>query len=130
MQSDRITETSGSHQRDLLASPQTRLLFWLPWVLILIGCFIDGATRTVLWTIGFSLAGLGCLENVRRCGRRFCVYTGPIYLLAALASLLYGVQVLPLGFYGWVWILGIAVAASMLCGFVLERLLGKYPTAR
>jgi len=130
MNSDPMTEISVPNQRDLLASPQTRLLFWLPWVLILIGCFIDGVTRTVLWTIGFSLAGLGCLENVRRCGRRFCVYTGPIYMLAALASLLYGVHVLPLGFYGWVWILGISVAASMLCGFVLESLLGKYPAVQ
>jgi len=125
-----MTANNGPNQKDLLASPQTRLLFWLPWVLILIGCFIDGVTRTVLWTVGFSLAGVACLENVRRCRRRFCECSGPIYLLAALVSLLYGVHVLPLGLHGWYWILGITMVASLSCSFVLEKLYGKYPTAQ
>jgi hypothetical protein len=117
------------NRRDLLASPQTRLLFWLPWVLILIGFFIDGVTRTVLWTTGFSLTGIACLENVRRCWRRFCVCSGPIYLLAALVSLLFGVRVLQLGVHGWYWILGVTLVASLSCGLALEKLYGKYPDA-
>ena len=124
-----MTEPTGAKQKDLLASPQTRLIFWLPWVLILIGCFIDGVTRTVLWTVGFGLTGIACLENFRRCRRRFCLYSGPIYLLAALISLLYGVQVLQLGMHGWYWILGVAVAASLSCGLGVEKLFGKYPAA-
>lgn len=125
-----MTENHKPNKSDLLTSPQTRLLFWLPWVLILIGFFIDGATRTVLWTTGFGLAGIACLENVRRCRRRFCVCSGPLYLLAALAALLYGLEVLPLGVHGWYWILGVTVVASLSCGLVLERLFGKYPNAR
>lgn len=125
-----MTEGAEPKQRDLLASPNTRLLFWLPWLLILIGGFIGGVTRTVLWTVGFSLAGAICLVNARRCGRRHCFYTGPLFLLAALASLLYGLHVLPLGLHGWAWILDITVAASLFFCFVLEKLLGKYPAAR
>ncbi|MGH8396618.1 MAG: hypothetical protein ACRETA_00025 [Gammaproteobacteria bacterium] len=121
-----MSESATSNQRDLLSTPLTRLLFWLPWVLVLIGCFIDGVTRTVLWTIGFGVAGAACLENLRRCGRRYCLYAGPLYILAALASLLYGLRVLPLGVYGWLWILGITVVASLFFGFVLEKKLGKY----
>jgi hypothetical protein len=125
-----MTEEIRPDQNDLLASPTTRLLFWLPWLLILIGDFIDGVTRTVLWTIGFSLAGLACLENARRCGRRHCLFTGPLYLLAALVSLLYGLHVFALGFNGWNWILGITVAASLFFCFVLEKQFGKYPASR
>ncbi len=125
-----MTEDAEPKQRDLLASPNTRLLFWLPWLLILIGGFIGGVTRTVLWSVGFSLAGAICLMNARRCGRRHCFYTGPLFLLAALASLLYGLGVLPLGSHGWAWILDITVAASLFFCCVLEKLLGKYPAAR
>ena len=125
-----MSDGTKPNERDLLASPQTRLLFWLPWLLILIGYFIDGVTRTVLWTIGFGLAGAACLVNARRCGRRQCFYTGPLYLLAALASLLYGLHVLPLGINGWNWILGITVTAIVFFSFVLEKLLGKYPAPR
>ncbi|MGH8320951.1 MAG: hypothetical protein ACRESX_06150 [Gammaproteobacteria bacterium] len=125
-----MTEGTTPDQRDLLASAQTRLLFWLPWLLILIGGFIGGVTRTVLWTVGFSVAGAACLVNARRCGRRHCFYTGPLYLLAALASLLYGLHVLPLGEHGWNWIAGIAVVGSLFFCYGLEKLLGKYTRAQ
>ncbi len=125
-----MTENDELNKRDLLGLPQTRLLFWLPWVLILIGFFIEGVTRTVLWTTGFSLIGIACLENVRRCRRRFCLGSGPVYVLAALVSLLYGVRVLPLGMHGWYWILGATVAASLSFGLFLEKIYGKYPNAQ
>lgn len=125
-----MTENTGLNQRDLLASAQTRLLFWLPWLLILIGGFIGGVTRTVLWTVGFGVASAVCLVNARRCGRRHCFYTGPLYLLAALASLLYGLHVLPLGEHGWNWIAGIAVVGSLFFCYVLEKLFGKYTGAQ
>ncbi len=119
---------SDPQDKDLLASPSTRLLFWLPWVVILIGIFIGGVTRTVLWTTGFGIAGAMCLLNASRCGRRHCFYTGPLYLLAALASLLLGTRVLPMGEYGWDWILYTTVALSLFFCFILEKILGKYTT--
>lgn len=97
-------------------------------MLIVIGA-TGSVTRGVLWTAGFTVAGAACLVNARRCGRRHCFYTGPLYLLAALASLLYGLHILPLGNSGWNWILGIAVAGSLLFCCVLEHLFGKYTTA-
>ena len=115
--------------RDLLVSPSTRLLFWLPWLAIMIGIFIGGVTRTVLWTSGFGIAGIMCLLNARRCGRRHCVYTGPLYLLAALAALLHGTGALPLGAYGWDLILDVSVALSLFFCFILEKALGRYPSA-
>ena len=74
----------------------------------------------------FGFAGTACVMNARRCGRRHCFYVGPLYLLAALASLLYGLNRLPLGADGWNWIMGSALTGTVLACCVLERLFGKY----
>ena len=121
-----MTESAAPNGKDLLGSPWSRLLWWLPWLLVLIGYFLGDVTRTVLWTVGFSIAGAVCLVNARRCGRRHCFYTGPVFLLAALASLLYGLHVLPLGLNGWGWIVGIALAVCLFTCCVLEKIQGKY----
>ena len=124
-------ECSPGRQNDLLGSRWALLLWWGPWVLIVIGglsAISGNTTRTVLWTVGFAVAGAACLVNAHRCGRRHCFYTGPLYLLAALASLLYGLGVLPLGVNGWGWIVGIAVIGSLFFCCGLEALLGKYAT--
>jgi hypothetical protein len=116
--------------KDLLGSRWAVWLLWVgPWLLVVIGGFTGNLVRTVLWTAGFTAAGVACLVNARRCGRRHCFYTGPLYLLVALASLLYGLQILPLGGGGWNWIVGIAVAGSLVFCCVLEPMLGKYPAA-
>lgn len=118
---------SGScSERDLTGTRWALVLWWLPWGLVLIGGFTGNLARTALWTAGFSVAGAACLANARRCGRRHCFYTGPVYLLAALASLLYGLDVLPLGRNGWGWIVGIALAVNLLACCGLEQLQGKY----
>ncbi len=71
------------------------------------------------------VTGLACIVNARRCGRRHCLFTGPLYLLGALASLLNGLRVF---FIPWGWILvamvlGTAVAYGMECaqGRYLEK---------
>ncbi|HVA55648.1 MAG TPA: hypothetical protein VNI53_07645 [Gammaproteobacteria bacterium] len=86
--------------------------------------------RTVVWTFSFSVMGAACLANARRCGRLHCFYTAPLFFLAALASLLYGLAILPLGQRGWNWIFWVAVVGSLLACCVLENLLGKYPKKR
>ena len=124
-----MTECRSGRKTDLLGSRWALLLWWGPWVLIIIGgitVLSGNAARTVLWTTGFAVAGVACLVNARRCGRRHCFYTGPLYLLAALASLLYGLGVLPLGMNGWGWIIGSAVAGSLVFCCVLEKLFGQY----
>lgn len=121
-----MTECAADQKTDLLNSRWTPLLWWGPWLLIIIGAFTGDVAHTVLWTAGFSVAGAACLANARRCGRRHCFYTGPVYLLAALASLLYGLHVLPIGANGWGWIVGVALAVSVIACCGLEPLRGKY----
>jgi hypothetical protein len=57
-----------------------------------------------------------CLLNAARCGRVHCRFTGPFFILAAVASLAYGLGLLPLGPSGWKWIgLGTIIGALALC---------------
>lgn len=107
------------------------LLLWVaPWGLVILGGATRPSVHTALWVLAFSIAGVACLVNARRCGRRHCFYTGPLFLLAALASLLYGLGLLPLGSQGWNWIAGVAFAACVIFCCLLEPLFGKYTTAR
>ena len=121
-----MSECATDQKTDLLNSRWTPLLWWGPWLLIIIGTFTGEVAHTVLWTVGFAVAGAACLANARRCGRRHCFYTGPVYLLAALASLLYGLRVLPMGANGWGWIVGVALAVSLIACCGLEPLQGRY----
>lgn len=122
-----MTTCTDNRQKDLLSSRWAAWVLWGgPWLLILIGEFTGTVARTVLWTAGFSIAGAACLVNARRCGRRHCFYTGPLYLLVALASLLFGLHLLPLGRNGWSWILAVALAGTLFFCCVLEALRGKY----
>lgn len=115
----------------MLGSRWAFLLLWAgPWVLIFASSNTGNLIHTVGWIFSFTVMGGACLGNARRCGRRHCFYTGPLYLLAALASLLYGLHILPLGRNGWNWILGVAVVGSLLACCGLEKLFGKYTTSR
>lgn len=118
-------------EKDLLGRPWAIGLLWVaPWVLIVASAYTDNLIRTAAWTFGFAVMGAACLINARGCGRRHCFYTGPLFLLAALVSLLYGLHVLPLGLNGWNWIFGVAVAGSLLACYGLEAMFGKYNAGR
>lgn len=66
----------------------------------------------------------------RQFGRPHCYITGPFFLVVAVLSLLYGVDVIPLGANGWsaigLTILFGAIALSCLS----ELFLGKYRKGR
>ncbi len=82
---------------DTLSKPWLTLLVWrAPLLLLVIGAFTGSAARTALWTTALTVMGCACVVNAARCGRRHCYFTGPVFLLGALASLTYGVGVLPL----------------------------------
>jgi len=118
-------------ERDLLGSRWALWLLWIgPWVLIICTGNTDNITHTVVWTLSFIVGGVACFVNARRCGRLHCFLTGPVYLLAALTSLLYGLHILPLGQHGWNRILGTAAVASLIACCGLEPLFGKYKTTR
>jgi hypothetical protein len=126
-----MNQSSTSSERDLLRSRWATWLLWIgPWALIVISSNTGNITHTVVWTFAFTVGGAACLVNARRCGRLHCFYTGPFYLLAALASLLYGLRMLPLGRNGWDWILCATVAVSLLACCALEKLFGKYKSSR
>jgi hypothetical membrane protein len=70
--------------------------------------------------------GVACTINAARCGRVHCYITGPFFVLMAVATLLYGVGILPLGAKGWSLLsLTILVGALALC-CLPELFWGKY----
>ena len=59
-------------------------------------------------------------------GRIHCYVTGPFFLVAALATLLYGIGVIPLGANGWN-LIGMAILiGAIVLGCVPQLLFGKY----
>jgi hypothetical protein len=122
-----MNQADNCKDKDLLRSRWALCLLWVgPWVLIIATRSTSNFIHTIIWTSAFAVGGVACLVNARRCGRLHCFYTGPLYLLAALTSLLYGLGVLPLGPHGWNWIVGVAALLSLLACCGLEPLFGKY----
>lgn len=76
----------------------------------------------LLWTPALVVAGGACLFNAARCGRCHCHITGPLYLIAAVASVLVGLELVALE-WSWIalWIVGGTVLA-----YVPEWVRGKY----
>jgi len=73
---------------------------------------------------------LGCngrsVHRQRQSLRAYCYVTGPFFLVAALAALLYGIGVIPLGANGWN-LIGMAILiGAIVLGCVPEVLFGKY----
>lgn len=81
-----------------------------------------GDARAWVWCPALVLMGAACLVNAARCGRRHCYLTGPLFLIAALFSLLQATRILPIG---WNWILGMPFA-GWAAGCLLERAAGSY----
>jgi len=132
-----MNECATAKEGDLLGSRwAASLLWWGPAVLIIgtgsigLDSVGTGSTgniiHTAAWTLAFTVGAAGCLTNARRCGRLHCFFTGPLYLLAAVSSLLYGLGMLPLGHEGWNWILGAAAVGTLFAIYGLERVFGKY----
>jgi uncharacterized membrane protein HdeD (DUF308 family) len=82
--------------------------------------------RTAVWTIALLVLGSACLANALRCGRVHCYVTGPFFLLMALASLLYGIGILPLGGSGWSVIGAAILVGAIALSCLPEMLFGKY----
>jgi uncharacterized membrane protein HdeD (DUF308 family) len=125
MEHDRTTGSS----RDILSSlPSAFALFWLPAIAIAVTARSNfgAGWRTLVWTVSLGTMGAACLINAVRCGRVHCYVTGPFFVLMAVATLLYGVGILPLGAKGWSLLgLTILVGAIALC-CVPELFLGRY----
>ena len=82
--------------------------------------------KTVLWTTSLAFMGVMCLVNASRCGRIHCLFTGPFFILGAVASLGYGLGLLPLGPSGRKWIGAVTIIGAIMLTFIPELLLGRY----
>ena len=119
--------------RDLLSSPRmTAVFFGIPVLGLVLTSVVDLSRgwRTVIWTAALAIMGTACMVNALRCGRVHCYLTGPFFLITAIAALLYGIDVLPLGGHGWS-LLGLVtlIGAIVLC-CLPEMFLGKYRRGR
>lgn len=70
--------------------------------------------------------GAACVANAARCGRMHCYFTGPFFLLLAAISLLHGLEIIPLGRKGWLWIGVALVVGSVVLHYLPEHIWGKY----
>jgi hypothetical protein len=117
---DGMSESCG--QNDLVSRNSFWLLWGLPIGMVLIGGLIGATARALLWTPAFLMMGCACVVNAVRCGRLHCYITGPVFLLAAVASLLVGLDVLVLP---WRWI-GLGALGGTALAYIAEWISGKY----
>ncbi len=58
--------------------------------------------------------------------RGTCYITGPFFVMLAVASLMYGAGVLPLGAQGWLWIGSVLALGTPVLIMLPERIWGRY----
>jgi len=107
--------------RDLVRTRVALLIWCLPAALVVLGIFWPQA-REALWIPSFAVMGSACLLNARRCGRLHCHLTGPLFLLAALATLLDSLAIVRVP---WPWIVFTSIAGTAI-GYGLEHIRGEY----
>ncbi len=120
-------------KRDLVQNAQAMFLLWgaPPAIMLLsVCCAGSGWIVTLTWTLSLVVMGGACLINARSCGRMHCYFTGPFFLLLAVASLSYGLRLLPLGPDGWEYLGGILLVGGGLLSFMPEWLWGRYRQAQ
>jgi hypothetical protein len=105
-------------RNDLVERNVSWLLWRVPMLAFVIGAFVAPPGRLLLWAPAFLVAGISCLVNARRCGRFHCFMTGPLYLLAAVAT----VAAAP-----WGWI-AVSVVGGTIAAYAVEYGCGKYRT--
>ncbi|MEZ5922503.1 MAG: hypothetical protein R3C60_14310 [Parvularculaceae bacterium] len=73
----------------------------------------------------FFWMGLACVLNARRCRRRHCYYSGPVFIVGGVAVLLVGFRVVSLGSDGLIMIVWGTLALALLT-YLTEPIFGKY----
>jgi hypothetical protein len=124
-----VTDVSKSRsaERDFLCrGPKPFFLWCVPWVVFVLGASAPLALKTVSWTTSLGFMGVACLVNASRCGRIHCFFTGPFFILCAVASLGYGLGILPFGPSGWKWVGAVTIVGAIVLTFAPELALGRY----
>jgi hypothetical protein len=78
--------------------------------------------RALLWIPSFALMGIACLVNARGCGRLHCFVTGPLFLIASVATALDALEVVAID---WKLIF-VGTGVGTLLAYSLEWMRGKY----
>ena len=117
-------------KNDHAAQPLPFLWSWgLPIAILISTNFMSGVVPfpaiVAIMSGAFFWMGLACLLNARRCRRRHCYYSGPIFLLGGIAVLLVGFEIISLGRDGLIIIVGATVALALLT-YLSEPVFGKY----
>jgi hypothetical protein len=120
------SNSSGPGRDFLCKGPSACLLWCAPWVAFALGFSVPPRLRTALWTTSLAFMGVVCLVNARRCSRIHCLFTGPFFILGAIASLWYGLGFLPLGSSGWKWIGAVTIIGAIVLTCIPELVLGRY----
>ena len=120
-----MAESRAPQAPDLVRDPQASLLLWRLPTAALIATFLAGnmALNTGVWTAALTQMGLACLLNASGCGRLHCYFTGPFFLLGAVASLLQGRGSVRIG-WGRLGIILLVGGVSL--AYLPEMLWGKY----
>lgn len=111
----------GCSQRDLVAGRWAIVLWCVPTAVVLAGVLLPNV-RALLWIPSFAIMGLACLVNARGCGRLHCFVTGPLFLIASVATGLDAFSVISIG---WKWIL-VGTGVGTVLAYSLEWIRGKY----
>ena len=115
-----------SNRTDLTCGAGGLFIWCIPAAILIVTSISNTSYRGVIWPIVLTWMGGACLVNARRCGRRHCYLTGPLFLALAIASLLYGVGVLSLGPKGWQILAGILLVGSLALTCLPEWIWGRY----
>lgn len=109
-------------RNDLVARKISWVLWGVPAAALILGVLAEPFLRMLLWTPALVVAGGACVVNAGRCGRLHCYMTGPLYLVAAVATVLVGVEAIALP---WSWI-AVALVGGTLLAYAVEWIQGKY----
>jgi len=116
--------------KDHAAKPLPFFVSWgLPGILLVstnsLSGYVPLPVIVALMAGAFLWMGLACVLNARRCRRRHWYYSGPIFLLGALAVLLVGFELISLGPDGLIMVVAATVTFAMLT-YLTEPVFGKY----
>ncbi len=121
---------ADNSNNDHAAQPLPFFWSWgLPLVILFstnfMGGFVPFPIIIAVMSGSFFWMGLACLLNARRCRRRHCYYSGPIFILGGIAVLLVGFEIVSLGPNGLIIVVGATLTLALLT-YLSEPVLGKY----
>jgi hypothetical protein len=119
-----------AEDKDIAAKPLSFMWAWgLPLLILFSLNFAPSvlpfSVIVIIMSGVFVWMGLGCVLNAQRCRRRHCYYSGPIFLIGAVAVLLVGFNVISLGRDGLMIVVWGTLALALLT-FATEPVFGKY----